>query len=113
MNEWLSAAGIWGERRPDSLADLRQSAGRRRCPTTATDRKGAHIRSVRAILVALALLIAAIGGTVLAFTTGPRRSVPRTSFPTYGPVAITQVAKPGYLQPFADPAFGSTVERIV
>jgi len=57
-------------------------------------------------LLGVALLIAAIGGTVLAFQTGTRRSVPRPSLPTYGPVAITQVAKPGYLQPFADPVFG-------
>ena len=68
---------------------------------------------MRYLLLGFALLIAAIGGTVLAFQTGTRRSVPRPSLPTYGPVAITQVAKPGYLQPFADPVFDSTVERIV
>jgi hypothetical protein len=41
------------------------------------------------------------------------RPNPAPSAPRYAPVERTEVAKPGYLRPFRDPTFGSTIERIV
>ncbi len=56
---------------------------------------------VRASSLAARLLCAIVSSTLAGEPVGPTETV-----------AVPTVAKPGYLQPFIDPVFGSSVTRI-